>query len=107
MGKWFGKIGYCVTKETTPGTWDEQVTEHEHFGQIIDDSRRHQSGNNANEDVDVTVKISILSDPFVESSVQHIRYVEFMGALWEVTSVQPKPPRLILTLGGVYNGKQA
>lgn len=107
MGKWFGKIGYCVTKETVPGVWDEEITECEHFGQIIDDSRRHQSSDKANEDIEITVKISILSDPFAESNCQHIRYIEFMGALWEVTSVQPKPPRLILTLGGVYNGKQA
>ena len=33
-----------------------------------------------------------------------MRYVHWMGALWEVNSVEVLNPRLILTIGGVYNG---
>ena len=32
-----------------------------------------------------------------------MRYVEFMGAKWKISSVEVQYPRLILTVGGVYN----
>ena len=107
MAKWFGKVGYATTKETSPGVWTEVITEREYFGKVIDDSRRYQSGDTVNGDITVSSKISIVSDQFADENFHSIRYVKFMGANWTVTTVQPKRPRLILTLGGLYNGKQA
>jgi hypothetical protein len=30
-------------------------------------------------------------------------YVEFMGTKWKITNVEVQYPRLILSVGGVYN----
>lgn len=107
MAKWFGKVGYATTKETSPGVWKEVITEREYFGKVIDDSRRYQAGDKVNGDITVSSKISIVSDQFADENFHSIRYAKFMGANWAVINAQPKRPRLILTLGGLYNGKQA
>lgn len=107
MEKWFGKIGYGKTVETSPGIWEEKITVLEYFGDVIDNSRGLHSGDKVNSDITVSNKISIVSDPYAEDNFHSIRYVEFMGANWTVSNVLVKRPRLILTLGGLYNGEQA
>ena len=107
MEKWFGKIGYGSTTEASPGVWKDTITERSYFGEVSDNSRGFQAGDKVNGDITVSNKISILSDPFAENNFHSIRYVEFMGAKWTVSNVLVKRPKLILTLGGLYNGEQA
>lgn len=104
MGKWFGKIGYAVTEETTPGVWVEQITERTYYGDIIRNTRRLQTSDKLNDDINVSNEISIVADPFARDNFHAMRYVEFMGTRWKVSSVEVQYPRLILSLGGVYNG---
>ena len=106
MGKWFGKIGYAATEETTPGVWVEQITERNYYGDIIRNTRRLQTSDKLNDDINVSNEISIVADPFARDNFHAMLYIEFMGARWKVSSVEVQYPRLILTLGGVYNGKQ-
>ena len=54
---------------------------------------------------DNTNKISILADPFAYQNFSNIKYVEYMDALWNVESIEVQQPRLILNVGGVYNGQ--
>ena len=106
--KWFGKIGYEVTTETKPGVWTPTITEQAYHGDVNKNtSRLVQSSDSTNDDVNVSNQISIVADPFAYQNFHAIRYVEFMGALWKISNVDVQPPRLILTIGGVYNGKQA
>lgn len=104
MGKWFGKIGYAVTEETTPGVWVEQITERNYYGDIIRNTRRLQTSDKLNDDINVSNEISIVADPFARDNFHAMRYIEFMGTRWKVSSVEVQYPRLILSLGGVYNG---
>lgn len=104
MAKFFGKVGFAETKETRPGIWEEVVIEREHYGDILPNIRKLESGQSINDDVVVNNKISIVSDPYAYQHFFAIRYVEWMGALWKVTHVEVQSPRLILTIGGVYNG---
>lgn len=106
MAKFYGAIGYAETVEveTAPGRWDEQITERNYYGDVIRHTRRFQSAEKSTDDITVDVQISIVADPYAVGHFYSIRYAEFMGAKWEVTSVEPQHPRLILTLGGVYNG---
>lgn len=104
MGKWFGKIGYAVTEETTPGVWVEQITERIYYGDIIRNTRRLQTSDKLNDDINVSNEISIVADPFARDNFHAMRYIEFMGTRWKVSSVEVQYPRLILSLGGVYNG---
>lgn len=104
MAKWFGKIGYAVTKETSPGVHTEDITERTYSGDVLRNTRRLQSSGGVNDDINVAVEISIVADPFAYENYHAIRYVEFMGTKWKASSVEPRYPRLIMTLGGVYNG---
>lgn len=105
MGKFYGSIGYAETVETSPGVWVEQITERKYYGDVNRDSRRLQSANQLNDNINVSSEISIVADPYAYNHFHTMRYVEFMGAKWKISTVEPKPPRLILTLGGLYNGE--
>lgn len=105
MAKFYGKIGYARTEETSPGVWKNNiVTDKMYYGDIIQNSRRLQSSSDQlNDDISVVNKISILSDPYAVENFHSMRYIEFMGTKWKVSHVEVQYPRLILTLGGVYN----
>ena len=105
MGKFYGSIGYAETVETSPGVWVERSTERKYYGDVNRDSRRLQSANQLNDNINVSSEISIVADPYAYNHFHSMRYVEFMGAKWKVSTVEPKPPRLILTLGGLCNGQ--
>lgn len=106
MAKFYGKIGYVLTEETTPGVYTNSIIEREYRGDVNRIMRRWDAGEKVNEDIDVSNEISILSDPFAEQHFHLIRYVEWAGALWKVKSVTVERPRLRLAIGGVYNGQQ-
>lgn len=104
MAKFYGKIGYANTEETTPGVWVEQITERSYYGELVRNTRRLESSGNLNDNINIANEISILADPYAYSHFHEMRYVEFQGARWKVSNVEVKYPRLILQLGGVYNG---
>ena len=104
MPKFCGNIGYAISKETTPGVWVEDIVERQYFGDVYRNTRKLQSGNQVNDSIDISNEISILSDPFANENFHSMRYVTYMGAKWKVSSVEVRYPRLILTVGGLYNG---
>lgn len=104
MAKFYGKIGYAMTKETTPGVWVEEIVERSYYGDVIRNIGRLQGSENLNDDINVSNEISIVADAFANQNFHSMRYVEYMGAKWKVSSVEVKYPRLILNIGGVYNG---
>ena len=104
MSKWFGKIGYCETIETSPGVWTEQITEREYYGDLLKVSKKTQSSENLNDNITISNQISIVADPFANENLRLISYVTFMGTKWKVTSADVQYPRIILTMGGVHNG---
>ena len=103
MAKFYGKIGYAETTETSPGVWTESITELDYRGDFIKNIRRLQSGENVNDDISLNNMISIIADPFAYQNFHTIRYAKWLGAAWKVTSVEVQHPRLLLTMGGVYN----
>lgn len=102
--KFYGKIGYAVTEENTPGVWTETITERSYYGELIRNTRRLQSASTLNDDLNISNEISIIADPFAYENFHSMRYVEFMGTKWKVSNVEVQYPRLILSIGGVYNG---
>lgn len=107
MAKWRGVIGYAVTQETRPGIHEETINEHTHSGEVLQNIRKLQSSGQVNDDIEVTNRISIVANPFARQNFHSMRYISFMGTKWKISSVQVKYPKLILTIGGVYNGPQA
>ena len=103
MAKWYGVIGFAETVETVPGVWEDRITERPYFGDLNRNSRRLQTANQLNDDINVSNEISIVADPFAMNNFHSMRYVEFMGAKWKVSNVDVQYPRLTLSVGGVYN----
>lgn len=106
MAKFYGTIGYAVTVETKPGVWTEKITERMYYGDMTRNTRKLQSTDQLNDNINVANEISIVADPFANENFHSMKYVEFMSAKWKITSVEVQYPRLILTVGGVYNGEQ-
>lgn len=107
MAKYFGKIGYVEQVETAPGVWEEQITERQYYGDVVRNIRKLESSGDINDNINVSMEISIVADPYAIQNFHAMRYVEFMDSLWKITSVEVNYPRLILSIGGVYNGQQA
>ena len=105
MSKYFGKIGFGVTEETRPGVYEQKMTVKEYYGDIVRNSRRLENGGKVNDDLNINMTLSIVADPFAYQNFHQLKYVEYMGAKWKATSVEPQYPRLTITLGGVYNGE--
>lgn len=101
--KWSGKIGFVETKETRPGVWENVTTERNFYGDVIRDIRKNQSSGQVNDDINISNRISIVSNSFVRDNLAFMKYIEFMGAKWKITDVEVQYPRLVLTIGGLWN----
>lgn len=106
MAKFHGCVGYSVQTESAPGVWTNVIEEHDYFGDILRTSRQLREGENLRSDITVGNSISIVADAFAVAHFFAIEYVEWSGALWIVEDVTVQAPRLILRLGGVYNGRR-
>lgn len=104
MAKFCGLIGYEITVETEPGIYEETIVENQYYGDVIRNTRRLKEGNKVNDDVVISNQVSIIADPFANNNFHAMRYIEFMGAKWKITEVEVQYPRLILSIGGLYNG---
>ena len=103
MAKFYGNVGFAETVETEPSVWEEKIVARPYFGDVLRRSRRLESSGNVNSNVNVTNEISIVADPYANQNLFAMRYVEFMGTKWEISNVDIQYPRLVLTIGGVYN----
>ena len=65
-----------------------------------------QPSGGVNDDLNSNHSVSVIMDPFMSENYQLIKYVRFMGVAWKVKTAELSYPRIKLTLGGEYNGKQ-
>lgn len=107
MAKFYGEIGFVTTIEKRPGVWFPEITERPYKGELVRNIRKLQNTAQVNDNIDIANDISIIADPFAYNNFHSIRYVKFMGSKWRVTSVEVQYPRLVLIIGGVYNGDEA
>lgn len=103
MSKWFGVVGFAETVETAPGVCEEQIIKRNYYGDLNRNTRRLQSAQQLNDNITISNELSIISDPYANEHFHSIRYAEFMGTSWKVTNVEVMFPRLVLTLGGLWN----
>lgn len=108
MAKYYGLIGYSKTEETSPGVWRERIIERSYYGDVTRNTIQWStSSESTNDNLNISNQFSIVADNFAIENFYYMRYIEFMGAKWKITNVDIQPPRLILTVGGLYNGQQA
>ena len=103
MARYHGYVGYAIDVEAYPGVWEEQISEHEYFVDVLKNRINMQQGSVVNAKITISNSISIIADPFAFEHVYAMRYVTYLGKKWSIVNVSIERPRLILTLGGLYN----
>lgn len=104
MAKFHGAIGYALDAETKPGVWEQVVTEKVYRGDVVLNQQRWQSTEQVNDTHNIDNSISIVADPFAYANIGHMKYIVWMGEKWKIQSLSVVRPRIVLQIGGVYNG---
>lgn len=107
MAKFYGPVGFITTQETRPGVYIEAPEEHNYSGDVLRRNLRYENGLSVNDNVKSSNRISIVADPYAHQNCYKIKYVKWRGDYLEVTDIDSSQyPRLILSLGGIYNGEK-
>lgn len=106
MARFHGVVGYGEATETpaNSGIWADEITEVPYTGDILKNTRKLATEENLNGEITVQNSISIVADEYAIKHFFYIKYVNWAGVNWTVTSVEVQSPRLLLRLGSVYNG---
>lgn len=104
MAKWSGIIGFATQVDQGNDVWNEEIEEHPYKGNLLQNVIRNQSSDQLNKNLTISNKISIVADEYADLNFPMMRYATIKGVKWEIASVEVLRPRLILTIGGVYNG---
>lgn len=107
MARFYGQVGYVVDTETATDVTEQVPYERPYKGELIKNRQNLENGVSTADDVTLSNQISIVSDPYALSHIFAMRYVKWMGSPWKITNVEVAYPRLILTVGGLYNGEVA
>lgn len=105
MSKWYGMVGYGITHEERPSVWVTNIVERPYYGDMTRIASSSQQGESLNDDIQLKNDVSIIADAYALQNFTLIKYITIMGIRWKVRSVEVQRPRLLLSLGGVYNGQ--
>lgn len=105
MGRFFGKIGFLITKETTPGVWTEELTERPYYGDVLRHRFNWNGSEHMNDNITLNNEFSIMADTFAYANLGAMKYIKWNGGCWKIASIEDQYPRLSITIGGVYNGE--
>lgn len=106
MAKFYGVVGYATNVENPAGSgvWIPAITTRYYRGDVIRNTRRLENGDHLNDDININNTISVVGDAYAYDNIFAIRFISWMGTNWKVTNVEVQKPRLIFTIGGVWNG---
>jgi len=108
MSRYCGAIGFAETYESTPGVWENHIVERgNYYGDVIRNRHKNENGESRNDNVNIDNLFSIVADDYAYDHFGSMRYILWMNQKWKITSVEVKRPRLILTVGGIWNGQTA
>ena len=102
--KFYGKVGYQIETEVADSVWEPTMVEKPYYGDVLRNASRRESSDTINDKINVNNRISIVATPFAFENFQNMKYVEWLKQLWNIKSAELQPPRIILEVGGVYNG---
>ena len=102
--KFVGNVGFETLVEVRPSNWQSVIVERKYKGDMNRVSRRLQSSDKVTDDVALNNEIEILADAFAFENFSNIKYVVWLGTKWKVNDITIRPPKLVLDMGGVYNG---
>ena len=103
MAKYYGKIGFAVSKETAPSVWTSEIEERTYRGDVLKRNFNWTPGEKIIDDLTIANQYSIVADSFLLNNVKKMKYITINGIKWSITSIEQNERRLILSVGGLYN----
>lgn len=92
--------------ETRPGVWKMQPVELPYRAKILTYNKDYDTGEEVNDDLKLRNRYEIvMKDTALD--YQDMKYIIVKGKKWRVSALEFLAVRIIITLGGVYNGGQA
>lgn len=107
MAKFRGVIGLVDDVETSPDVYEQKAVERKYRGDFVRNTRRWDRSENLNDDLTLNNEISIVADSYLYKHIYAMRYVKFEGTAWKIINITIQRPRIILSIGGIYNGPTA
>lgn len=104
MARYSGLVGYVTDVEEPPGVWTPDENPVVMKGDIIRASTTNQDDGKVNANISLNHRVSLIGDAYAFNTYYAIKWIEIDGRKWEVKSVEIQRPRLIVTLGGLWNG---
>lgn len=103
--KFSGKAGFRIDDvEIEPGVYEPTVAVKSIKGTVISNYYQHQNSDKSTIDnARITNQLSIVANQFLNEHIANLVYIEFQGVKWKVESFDIRPPRVVVSLGGVYN----
>jgi len=106
--RFYGAVGFAESQELSPGVWKEVITEKTYYGDVVRNARRLEAPPmvppTLNANLAVENSFSIVADAEAYKNFMKMRYVSWEGSNWTITNAEVRRPRLILTIGGLWNG---
>ena len=109
MAKYYGAVGYAESVEGTgehEGIMEDIIVERK-YGDVLRNTRRWESGSDILDNLRINNQFSIVADAYAYDHFFAMKYIRWMGTCWVITNVEVQRPRLLITIGGVYNGPTA
>lgn len=106
MAKYYGAIGYALQTEFAPGVWGDTIVEKNYRGDVVLDQRRWQPAEKVNDDLNLDNSISIIADEYAYNNIGTMKYIVWNGTPWKIQSFSINRPRIIIQIGGIYNGER-
>lgn len=104
MAKFHGNIGFAEQYKSAPGVFSERIVEREYFGEVLSAFYNAKPGSETtNDELGINNRISVVANEYAMQNFQFMKYVVYMGVKWKITNIEPQYPRLVLSIGGVYN----
>lgn len=103
MARFCGYIGFAFDVETAQDVWEPIITQRQYYGDVLSARKRTDGGEGLNDNISLSVRVSIVADPFAETHLSDIVFVVLNGTKWKVTDREVQYPRIVLSVGGIYN----
>ena len=105
MAKFAGLVGYGVQVETSPGIWENEERTLVMKGDLIRQNVDIRGNDKINGDIALGHRLSLIGDAYAFDNYFNMKWVEIDGRKWTVASIEVQRPRLIVGIGGLYNGQ--
>lgn len=108
MAKFYGKIGFGVEREVSPGVYDYDIVEKPYFGEVVRDAYDSVGGTTVLGERKTANAFRIVGDGYSVDHFYDMKYIRWAGRYWEIRQVEVvSRPRMLIRIGGVWNGPTA